>query len=61
MTVEEMLVKELEIEVNKTAEGKRNFILSDEELSAIVGYIRVLEEEVEEFGKTNSTGIYCAE
>lgn len=54
MTAEEMLVKELEIEVNKTAEGKRNFILSEEEVSAIVGYIRALEEEAEEFG--NSTG-----
>jgi len=61
MTVEEMLIRELEIEVEKPSEMTRGFMLTDEEISAIVGYIRALEEEAEEFEKTNSTGTYCAE
>lgn len=55
MTITDRLVNELELEVEKTGEMTRTFILSEEELSAIVGYIRALEEEAEEFGKT-STG-----
>ena len=60
MTITDRLVNELELEVEKTGEMTRTFILSEEELSAIIGYIRALEEEAEEFGK-NSTGAYCAE
>ena len=56
MTITDMLIQELELEVTKTDEMTRTFILSEEEISAIVGYIRALEEEAEEFGKTNSTG-----
>lgn len=59
MTITDRLVNELELEVEKTGEMTRTFILSEEEVSAIVGYIRALEEEAEEFG--NSTGTYCAE
>ena len=55
MTITDMLIQELELEVEKTGEMTRAFILSEEEVSTIVGYIRALEEEVEEFGK-NSTG-----
>lgn len=55
MTITDMLIQELELEVMKTDEMTRTFILSEEEISAIVGYIRALEEEAEEFGK-NSTG-----